>query len=132
MKEDLIQQILDLADELEKSMPAVKCIVHGCQNHSDAGRFVDELCAPCYHMITTGKVHPNNGTFIGDMARQVGKKVDNPTNCVSCEEVLTKVSVCTSCGLEYSDSEQIDNNALRQKVANYEQLLTEYLGKKVG
>ena len=33
-----------------------KCLIHGCQNHSHEGRFVGELCGPCYDMLTTGKL----------------------------------------------------------------------------
>jgi len=25
-----------------------KCIVHGCSNHADQGRFVGEMCSPYY------------------------------------------------------------------------------------
>lgn len=32
------------------------CIVKGCQNHKGEGGFVGELCAPCYEMLTTGKI----------------------------------------------------------------------------
>ena len=37
-----------------------KCIVHGCSNHADQGRFVGEMCSPCHTMITTGKVMPTD------------------------------------------------------------------------
>jgi hypothetical protein len=46
-----------------------KCIVHGCSNHADQGRFVTlvdqgrfvgEMCSPCHTMITTGKVMPTD------------------------------------------------------------------------
>lgn len=33
-----------------------KCIVHGCNNRADQGRFVGEICSPCNTIITTGKV----------------------------------------------------------------------------
>lgn len=45
-------------------------------------------------------------------------------DCEWCGEVLTKISVCSLCGMEYADKEQIDNNALRKKLANYEKLLS--------
>ena len=48
-----------------------KCIVHGCMNYSDAGRMIGVLCGPCHEMITTGVVHPQNPTFIGDMKRAI-------------------------------------------------------------
>jgi len=34
----------------------MKCIVHGCENRLDQGAFVGSLCAPCHHMLTTGRV----------------------------------------------------------------------------
>jgi hypothetical protein len=37
-----------------------KCIVHGCSNHADQGRFVGEMCSPCHIMITTGKMMPTD------------------------------------------------------------------------
>ena len=37
-----------------------KCIVHGCSNRADQGRFVGEMCSPCHTMITTGKVMPTD------------------------------------------------------------------------
>jgi dCMP deaminase len=35
-----------------------KCIVTGCENHKHQGRFVGDMCSPCYDMITTGKIGP--------------------------------------------------------------------------
>jgi hypothetical protein len=32
-----------------------KCIVKDCMNHTNEGRFVGELCAPCWDYITNGK-----------------------------------------------------------------------------
>lgn len=31
-----------------------KCIVLHCENHSQEGNFIGDLCAPCYEYITTG------------------------------------------------------------------------------
>jgi hypothetical protein len=33
----------------------MKCIVKDCENHTHQGKFVGELCAPCYEFITEGK-----------------------------------------------------------------------------
>lgn len=49
---------------------AVKCIVKGCQNYSDAGTMVGTLCAPCDRMLRTGTVHHQGPTFIHDMKRK--------------------------------------------------------------
>ena len=46
--------------ELDYRMKDNKCIVHGCSNHADQGRFVGEMCSPCHTMITTGKVMPTD------------------------------------------------------------------------
>jgi len=34
-----------------------KCLVFGCENHSNQGTFIDDLCAPCHRLITTGEVN---------------------------------------------------------------------------
>ncbi|QIG71619.1 hypothetical protein EVB94_148 [Rhizobium phage RHph_TM40] len=52
---------------------AKKCLVKGCMNESDQGTFIGDLCLPCHDMITTGKIHHTNPTFIGDLQRQIGK-----------------------------------------------------------
>lgn len=41
----------------------MKCIVKGCSNHQHEGLFVGALCAPCYRMLTTGKIG-NGATFV--------------------------------------------------------------------
>ena len=33
----------------------MKCIVKDCTNHSHQGKFIGELCSPCYSFITTGE-----------------------------------------------------------------------------
>ena len=40
-----------------------KCIVKGCTNHSNEGKFVGSLCMPCYHMLNTGEITPSNAWF---------------------------------------------------------------------
>ena len=32
-----------------------KCIVDNCVNHTNEGKFIGELCAPCWEYITNGK-----------------------------------------------------------------------------
>lgn len=32
-----------------------KCITYRCPNNSKEGRFVGNLCGPCYDFITTGR-----------------------------------------------------------------------------
>lgn len=42
--------IISRYDELT----AKKCIVAGCNNYSNEGKFIGDLCAPCYYYLTTG------------------------------------------------------------------------------
>lgn len=42
----------------------MKCIVKGCTNYNDEGRFVGHLCGPCHTMLTTGEVGPSNAWFV--------------------------------------------------------------------
>jgi hypothetical protein len=37
-----------------KPQTAAKCIVKDCMNHTNEGKFVGELCAPCWDYITNG------------------------------------------------------------------------------
>jgi len=37
-----------------------KCVVFGCTNTTYDGKFVGDMCSPCYHMITTGEVGPTD------------------------------------------------------------------------
>ena len=38
-----------------KPQTSAKCIVKDCMNHTHEGKFVGELCAPCWDYITNGK-----------------------------------------------------------------------------
>ena len=40
-----------------------KCIALGCENHENEGRFIGDLCSPCYGMITTGEHTPSTAHF---------------------------------------------------------------------
>jgi hypothetical protein len=33
----------------------MKCIVKDCANHSHEGKFVNDLCKPCFQFLTTGE-----------------------------------------------------------------------------
>jgi hypothetical protein len=47
------------------------CLVKGCLNGGDGGEYHSpDLCAPCYEMLTTGRIHLSNPTFIGDLNRK--------------------------------------------------------------
>lgn len=47
-----------------------KCIVKGCENHKEQGIFIGDVCAPCYDMLTTGKVKYGN-TFIHQLQKNI-------------------------------------------------------------
>jgi hypothetical protein len=34
---------------------SIRCIIKGCRNHKHEGRFVNDLCSPCYEYLTEGK-----------------------------------------------------------------------------
>lgn len=51
-------------------MSGVKCIVHGCQNHTHQGKFVGDLCMPCHIMLTTGRRNPSNAWFEVELAQK--------------------------------------------------------------
>ncbi len=43
------------------------CMVYGCQNCSDQGHFVGDMCAPCYEMITRGDTSVRSTNFINKL-----------------------------------------------------------------
>ena len=43
-----------------------RCIVARCSNHKSQGRFVGDLCAPCHHYITTGRIGATD-SFLGEL-----------------------------------------------------------------
>lgn len=47
----------------------MKCIVSGCTNRHNEGKFVGELCAPCRTMLETGKITPTT-SFLATLARK--------------------------------------------------------------
>lgn len=44
--------------------PDKSCIVKGCQNRSSQGRFIGDLCYPCFLYLTNGKIGPTT-SFLG-------------------------------------------------------------------
>lgn len=54
---DEIADVIDKlkAIEVNEVVHGTKCIVKGCENMSDHGKFVGALCAPCHDFITTGR-----------------------------------------------------------------------------
>ena len=61
------------ADSRGPALLRAKCIVHGCTNHTDEGKFVGNLCAPCHSMITGGMVGFTDSFLrqIPDLQKQV-------------------------------------------------------------
>jgi hypothetical protein len=52
-----------------------KCIVMGCENHADEGKFVGDLCSPCHIFVTSGRgVHSQAYRN----ARQIGLSMQAP------------------------------------------------------
>lgn len=47
-----------------------KCVVKGCTNHRHQGKFLGDLCTPCYHMLMSGEIQ-HGATFIHDMEREL-------------------------------------------------------------
>lgn len=45
----------------------MKCLVYGCKNHSNQGRFLGNICFPCYEMLRTGQLSRGQ-TFIHRLA----------------------------------------------------------------
>lgn len=54
----------------------MKCIVEGCTNRHGEGRFVGDICAPCYAMITTGKRGPSFAWFAKPWVSLTDKEID--------------------------------------------------------
>lgn len=46
-----------------------KCLVKGCNNHKHQGKFVVDLCSPCYNMLTSGNIAFGE-TFIHTLKRE--------------------------------------------------------------
>lgn len=45
-----------------------QCIVAGCVNCKHEGGFIGDICIPCYHYITTGKVGATT-SFLGQLSK---------------------------------------------------------------
>ena len=46
------------------------CIVYGCKNHKNEGRFIGKLCGPCNDMLVSGE--PKFGqTFVHEMQARI-------------------------------------------------------------
>lgn len=61
-----------------------ECLVKGCGNRSDQGRFMGTLCAPCWKYLTTGEIG-HTGSFLGDMQRRLDS-LDQLLDLVECGE----------------------------------------------
>lgn len=61
--------------ELQGRDKSKKCLVHKCTNYKGEGGFVGDLCTPCHHVITTGRVDVPGNTFINDLVRKDVSKV---------------------------------------------------------
>jgi hypothetical protein len=48
-----------------------ECIIKGCLNEKGQGKFVGDICSPCFDHITTGKVGPTT-SFLKNIGRFSG------------------------------------------------------------
>lgn len=44
-----------------------QCLVKGCTNHIDRGKFVGDICWPCYDMLRSGRASSAGTTFVHSM-----------------------------------------------------------------
>jgi hypothetical protein len=70
---------------LDEAPCSRSCIVHGCQNRTDQGTFVGDLCKPCRDSLASGKIGPTT-SFLGGMipARNYSRQ---PSACEAVERV---------------------------------------------
>lgn len=52
------------------------CIVKGCTNKKSQGKFIGDLCFPCYKYLTTGIIKKTN-SFLKRMPNENPKKNKN-------------------------------------------------------
>ena len=62
---------------MSELVPHQKCIVKGCDNHSNHGEFVGDICKPCYVMLTTGNCGSVGNTFIHAMREFIDAVLDS-------------------------------------------------------
>lgn len=53
-----------------------KCIIYGCTNKKNEGKFIGDICSPCYKMITEGKPENLSTNFIHKLYCE-SKKMNN-------------------------------------------------------
>ncbi|HSH51740.1 MAG TPA: hypothetical protein VK982_08445 [Bacteroidales bacterium] len=75
VKERLLEEKkknLQLKEQIDKDHGKVepkKCLVEGCQNQSDQGTFIGDLCMSCHKTISLGWIR-HGKTFIHDLKRK--------------------------------------------------------------
>lgn len=52
-----------------------KCIVKDCENHQHQGKFVGDVCGPCYEFIATGKGE-NSQAYRNISIKELQAKID--------------------------------------------------------
>lgn len=78
------------SQKMSEVVPHQKCIVKGCDNHSNHGEFVGNICKPCYMMLTTGKCGPVGNTFIHAMQEFIDEAICDSNPCTkSCKALST-------------------------------------------
>jgi len=57
---------------LDETTCSRSCLVYGCQNRTDQGTFVGDLCKPCHDYLESGKIGPTT-SFLGHLSRELGE-----------------------------------------------------------
>ena len=96
-----------------KTRPAhVKCLVKGCENHSDQGQFVGDLCLPCHDAITSGVVGRGNG-FIGVLYRDNRDLVQDISKCGQIVEQALYLFIKLRCAADSQYSADLANAGIK-------------------
>jgi hypothetical protein len=56
-----------------------ECIAKGCNNHSDEGEFVMDLCRPCYTKLTSGKGRHGEAAHTGHLTERISLRLSRFT-----------------------------------------------------
>jgi hypothetical protein len=63
-----------LEDRLKTTVD--KCLVAGCTNHKNKGKFIGDLCSPCHTMLTQGKKMPSDAWFAKQWVGLTGTEIN--------------------------------------------------------
>lgn len=67
-----------------KDLQMNKCIIYGCTNKKHEGKFVGDICKPCYEMITKGKADQPSTNFIASLYKEnIKLKIDKAKETIN-------------------------------------------------